>query len=250
MNRFKTIYLWMHTRILEYRLYILFYAFYFQGTLSLYLDSIEITQVFVLLNIHSIYLLDKVIGGKEDRFNQIHITKQNKKNIICLIIIECILILFIISFHFSMSQFLIFLGGNIIALLYMGIPIKQIRLKSILIVKNIIIGLCFATILTTPFIKEWNNNISYHFWILFYIFTLSSISGDIKGRVGDKKANLLTIPVLIGKFYTLLILVILSLIAVILILLTGKIYFTCKLFYLLPILILFIKSLRMLVNSR
>ncbi len=178
--------------------------------ISLILFNLKITWhilVEVYLIFYSIYLFDRYKGIEKDQLTNPKRTqyfrKHRKKNLILFFI--SILVSFTITclfynfYGFIFNVFLLIFG-----LLY-PVLFKNIT-KKVPLFKNIYVSLFFASLVITPFIA-YNQKIQKGALILMlFVFLKSMLMQmflDIKDIESDKKENLKTLGVIIGKEKTL-----------------------------------------------
>ncbi|MFH1824458.1 MAG: UbiA family prenyltransferase [Candidatus Firestonebacteria bacterium] len=172
-----------------------------------------------------IYAYNRIADIKEDKISASERLTFIKK--IKSINVYAAIVLFIISCA------LIFLTGNLTALsLYLltgfiGINYsKKIlfipKIKNILLIKNISIGVMFAlSVIAVPFLLVGADMTGVFYLLLAYLFLrvfINTIYFDIRDIAGDKTAGVLTIPIKIGEQKTIKILNIINALTLLIIL--------------------------------
>jgi 4-hydroxybenzoate polyprenyltransferase len=155
------------------------------------------------------YTFDRILISDKDAdlINDPNRTKYilKNQNTIKISSIFCLLCSLLISIFKGYITFIIFLS---LLLLFYFYNIKKLpfgikRLKERIVIKNIVISLCWTIVVAiTPVICLSNNFDFYRLLLvssfIFVYFLNASINGDILDIVGDKKSGINTIPISIG----------------------------------------------------
>ncbi|MCD6513164.1 MAG: UbiA family prenyltransferase [Thermoplasmata archaeon] len=146
----------------------------------------------------SIYTLNKVTDKEEDKINAPERSKiANSPLTLPVAIIAYIAAL--IMGGIDKIIFVIILMIPLLSGIFYSIKIASVRLKDIFLMKNMIIAFSCTSVAVAPFFYSNDINalilVAYFFFIKIFINT---IIFDLRDVEGDRKANVRTVPVVIG----------------------------------------------------
>jgi 4-hydroxybenzoate polyprenyltransferase len=185
---------------------ILVYGLHF---INLNLTNFMISILLPSMEAYFAYTFDRILISDKDADlindpNRTNYILKNQKAI-KISSIFCLLCSFLISILNGYITFIMFLS---LLLLFYFYNIKKLpfgikRLKDRIIIKNIVISLCWTIVVViTPVICLSNDfdfyKLSLASAFIFVYFLNASINGDILDIVGDKKSGINTIPISIG----------------------------------------------------
>lgn len=185
-------------------MYISFYLFGFHPPLYLLLSGFLAT--------FSIYSLNMITDVKEDMLNQSQrLELISHKKVVYLLFISSYSISLFLSYMVKPICSLILLIPLIVGIIY-SIEIKNFRLKKVFLGKNISISFSWAIEASLlPFIFYGNNAcLIAVFSFIFIKGMINTILFDLRDVRGDSVANIKTVPAVIGKRKTIILLLILN----------------------------------------
>ncbi len=168
----------------------------------------DLTLLFsIFLTFLAIYNINNLTDKEEDSINQperANYTKDNE-NLILFLSILSYFIAILLGFYVNYLTVPAILFPFIVGLLYsIQIHPKIPRMKEIVGVKSFMVAISFVMITVIPVI--FLNRVDAIIILLFYFFFakifINTIIFDIRDIEGDKKNNIKTIPVAIGKSST------------------------------------------------
>ncbi|MBI5000235.1 MAG: UbiA family prenyltransferase [Euryarchaeota archaeon] len=196
--------------------------------------------VILFLITFSVYSINRLSDPQEDQINRpeaLSFTQRNKKIFLFFIIVSyCVAFLLAFLDDIWTALFVIFPLG--VVLLY-GIGVssentQRMRVKQIFLVKNLIVSFTWATMVIMLPILYSKDDLTTVAGILYsYIFIqifIDCVATDIKDIVGDKKAQIKTIPSLYGEKKTLILLQVITLASVVFFGIVSYFYFSNMIF--------------------
>jgi 4-hydroxybenzoate polyprenyltransferase len=84
-----------------------------------------------------------------------------------------------------------------------GLGVKRLRLKDVLLLKNLTIGVTWtASVFVVPIVDDPSAAPAPAYWVLAagygFLVTMNSVFSDLKDQAGDRAAGVLTLPVALG----------------------------------------------------
>ena len=165
-------------------------------------DIILIISIF--LTFFAIYNINNLTDKEEDSINQperANYTKHNEK-LILFLSISSYFIAILLGFYVNYLTIPVILFPFIIGILYsVQIHPKVPRMKEVVGIKSFVVAISFVMITVIPviFLNRINTMIILLFYFFFVKIFINTIIFDIRDIEGDRKNNIKTIPVAMGK---------------------------------------------------
>ena len=182
----------------------------------------------------SIYTLNKVTDREEDKINAPERSKIANSPITLPVAIFAYAAALIIG-GIEKLVFILILLIPLLSGIFYSIKIFSIRLKDIFLMKNLIIATSCTAVAIAPFF--YSNDILVLFLVSYFFFVkifINTIIFDLRDVEGDRKANVRTIPVVVGVKNTRKILLLLNstlILWLIMIMYVEKILFMLPVFF-------------------
>jgi 4-hydroxybenzoate polyprenyltransferase len=168
--------------------------------------------LFVFLVSYAMHAINKVTDLDEDKINnpiRVSFVIRHYNRIIQSIILTLLLVLVMAVLYIRILPVLlvIILFGGIYSIRFIPSKNKRIRLKDIPLVKTLTVAMCY--ILATLFIPLIFFLGSYTLGLIILLFFtigrtfINNTLFDLRDIVGDKRSNIMTLPVLFGRNVTL-----------------------------------------------
>lgn len=178
---------------------------------SLYGINIDYTMLVAVFCItFTVYCTDRLVSIKEDEISN-HSSRTSfisKNKILISILVICALLTSVMLVFLKNPYFVaVILFPPVIGLLY-SIKYRNFRLKNITGIKNVTVGLAWATVgaliplVSSSMITDNPIIVLYVFFFIFITFFTNSTMSDVYDIEGDKKNKVPTIPVKFGKLKT------------------------------------------------
>lgn len=161
----------------------------------------------IFLAFFTIYNINNLTDKEEDSVNQperANYIKGNERSILLLLLLAYFIAL-LLGFSVNYLTVFVILFPFVVGILYsVKIHPKIPRLKNIIGVKNIMVAISFVAITFIPviFLQKINKMILLLFYLFFIKIFINTVLFDVRDIEGDKKSNIKTIPVAIGRLKT------------------------------------------------
>lgn len=188
---------------------------------SAILLSIKITWDFLMivyLGIYSVYLYNRYYELDKDSLTNFQSVNYFKKyaRFSPLIILFCIFIIFLIQIYFQPSSSILISALMLFLGIFYSIYLKKLT-EKIFAFKNFFIPLMWASLiffLAIYYSFSINYGLLLIFILIFLRIFIAATSSDIRDIESDKKENLKTLPVILGKESTFIFLNVLNVLTI------------------------------------